>query len=69
MRENRPYGSEGGVARAIPTPICAARRQGNGYAVNRMVRACSAEPWCQRRPVSSKTTTIINKTPMRPLPP
>ena len=21
MRENRPYGSEGGVARAIPTPI------------------------------------------------
>ena len=21
MRENRPYGSEGGVAQAIPTPI------------------------------------------------
>ena len=24
MRENRPYGSEGGVAKAIPTPIMTA---------------------------------------------
>ena len=25
MRENRPYGSEGGVAKAIPTPIAPLR--------------------------------------------
>ena len=28
MRENRPYGSEGGVAKAIPTPIHDDRPQG-----------------------------------------
>jgi hypothetical protein len=27
MRENRPYGSEGGVAKAIPTPIRFCARQ------------------------------------------
>jgi hypothetical protein len=27
MRENRLYGSEGGVAKAIPTPICACARR------------------------------------------
>jgi hypothetical protein len=25
MRENRPYGSEGGAARAVPTPIVKCR--------------------------------------------
>ena len=28
MRENRPYGSEGGVAKAIPTPIPILQRWG-----------------------------------------
>jgi len=31
MRENRPYGSEGGVAKDIPTPIRPTRRFGDGY--------------------------------------
>ena len=31
MRENRPYGSEGGVAQAIPTPIRPTRRLWDGY--------------------------------------
>ena len=47
MRENRPYGSEGGVARAIPTPIrhggicgrCLQRRR------RLLARAWSARLW------------------------
>ena len=31
MRENRQYGSEGGVAKAIPTPIWPTRRFLDGY--------------------------------------
>src|SRR5687768_13743806 len=51
MRENRPYGSEGGVAKAIPTPIRSTgpfhrRNPADAYCALRMiaVSACSPRP-------------------------
>jgi len=47
MRENRLYGSEGGVARAIPTPIrrCARRRMGRHVGTKVWTRAIAPGPW------------------------
>ena len=40
MRENRLYGSEGGVAKAIPTPIrsCARRRKRSAVGARESLR-------------------------------
>jgi hypothetical protein len=35
MRENRLYGSEGGAAKAVPTPIGIARHSTSGVSVSR----------------------------------
>jgi hypothetical protein len=50
MRENRPYGSEGGVAKAIPTPIrfCARRPHTRSWVGARKRAAKSSKetgPW------------------------
>jgi hypothetical protein len=43
MRENRPYGSEGGVAKAIPTPIRSTSSD-NGAIRLRLLRPTTLSP-------------------------